>query len=404
MRIALVTHRTWPAIGGAETYVAQLAQELSAQHEVTVLAHRIDDGPSDRLTDSLRPPPPFEAFHDGAVLVKPLCIPAARRAALAPLVFQVVPVLRRHAYRSAVRRPTATFYAAVVGPLIAHALEGADIVHVFSGGLLGAASVRAARLLGAPVVATGFIHRRSWGDDPASAAVYRSADRVVAQLRTEADVFRELGVREEQIAICGSGTPGLAGGGGRALRERHAIVGPLIVFLAARRAGKGADLVLESAALLSRRIENVTVAFVGPGGALPERAAAARIIDVGPLRLEDPARAAWVDAADAVTLPSDAESFGIAVVEAWSLRKPVVVSDIPTLRELVEEAEGGLAVPRTPAAIADALERLLGDRTLHGLMAENGYRAWRERYTTTHVAAAHEALYTSLVEMYEDPT
>jgi len=397
MRIALVTHRSWPGIGGAETYVRQLARQLSGRHDIVVLAHRIDDGPAGRLTDSLRPPPTFEPFSDGNVFVKPLRVPLAARTALAPLALQVVPVLRRYAYRSAVRRPATALYARVVGPTIARSVPDAEIVHVFSGGLLGAASVRAARLHGVPVVVTGFIHRHSWGDDPASASVYRSADAVVAQLRTEAEIYGELGVDEQRIVICGSGTPGLKPGGGAELRRRREIGGSLVAFAGVRREGKGHDLLLQAAALVANDVADLCVAFIGPGAPLPERAGAARIIDAGPLRLEDPERDAWFDAADVICLPSDAESFGIVVAEAWSLRKPVVVSDIATLRELVGEPAAGLVSPRNASALALNIVRVLRDSTLARELGDRGYELWERRYNTVSVANAHEALYQRLV-------
>src|SRR5207302_8949700 len=98
LRIAFVARRYWPAVGGVESNIRHLARELAHRNEVTVLAHRIDDGPSTRLTDSLWPPPRFEPFLDGRVRVRPLRIPAAARALLLPLLSQVTPGLRRYAY------------------------------------------------------------------------------------------------------------------------------------------------------------------------------------------------------------------------------------------------------------------------------------------------------------------
>ena len=88
MRILFVARRYWPAIGGVESFLRQLARELATRHELTVIAHRIDNGPTDRLTDSLRPPPHFEPFDDGGVHVRPLRISPRDRLLLAPLVSQ----------------------------------------------------------------------------------------------------------------------------------------------------------------------------------------------------------------------------------------------------------------------------------------------------------------------------
>jgi glycosyltransferase involved in cell wall biosynthesis len=63
--------------------------------------------------------------------------------------------------------------------------------------------------------------------------------------------------------------------------------------------------------------------------------------------------------AAAVLLPSDAEGFGLPVVEALACGSPVIISDLPVLREV-----GGDAAVYCPAgdgaAWSDTVERLLG--------------------------------------------
>src|SRR3954468_23358734 len=103
MRIVFVARAYWPAIGGVEGFVRQLARALAERHEVTVLAQRADAGESNRLTDSLDPPPPFEAFSDGGVRVEQIRVPPARLALLAPLAYQAQPGLRGSA--SGANRP-----------------------------------------------------------------------------------------------------------------------------------------------------------------------------------------------------------------------------------------------------------------------------------------------------------
>lgn len=71
--------------------------------------------------------------------------------------------------------------------------------------------------------------------------------------------------------------------------------------------------------------------------------------------------------AEVFVVPSLAEGFGLAVIEAFSLGTPVVHSDAPALLEV--SAEAGLAVPREPAAqyperLAQAVSRVLADDDL----------------------------------------
>lgn len=69
----------------------------------------------------------------------------------------------------------------------------------------------------------------------------------------------------------------------------------------------------------------------------------------------------------------DSESFGVAVVEAMACGLPVVVSDAGGLPEVVGAEPCGLIVPRDdPAALAQALRRLLDDAALRQQLAHAG--------------------------------
>ncbi|MEI6019617.1 MAG: glycosyltransferase [Bacteroidota bacterium] len=59
----------------------------------------------------------------------------------------------------------------------------------------------------------------------------------------------------------------------------------------------------------------------------------------------------------------DSESFGVAAVEAMACEKPVVVSDVGGLMEVVANGEFGVIVPKKNAeAIAEAIQKLLNDK------------------------------------------
>jgi glycosyltransferase involved in cell wall biosynthesis len=65
-------------------------------------------------------------------------------------------------------------------------------------------------------------------------------------------------------------------------------------------------------------------------------------------------------AADVCCLPSHAESFGMANLEAMACGVPVVTSDLPAIREYITDGENGvLAPPGDPEALAGTLEGLL---------------------------------------------
>ena len=85
---------------------------------------------------------------------------------------------------------------------------------------------------------------------------------------------------------------------------------------------------------------------------------------------------AYYSAADIFVLPSHAESFGLAALEAMACGTPVVVSRVGGLKTFVDNAKTGYLVPwRCPEAYAQRLDMLLANPDLRRTMG----RAAREK-------------------------
>ena len=74
-------------------------------------------------------------------------------------------------------------------------------------------------------------------------------------------------------------------------------------------------------------------------------------------------------AADAFLLPSRYESFALVCIEALATGVPVVAPRIGGVEDYVVDGVNGFLVDRDEHAIATALDRLLGDPTLHSEMS-----------------------------------
>jgi glycosyltransferase involved in cell wall biosynthesis len=139
---------------------------------------------------------------------------------------------------------------------------------------------------------------------------------------------------------------------------------PIVLTAARLDVQKGLDVLLEAAA----KISEACFVLAGEGPERERLKAHAAALEVGDRfrflghREDIPALLA---AADVFVLPSLFEGSSLAVLEAMAAGKPVISSAIGGTDELIVDGESGLLVPAgDPAALADALRRLLADREL----------------------------------------
>jgi glycosyltransferase involved in cell wall biosynthesis len=127
-------------------------------------------------------------------------------------------------------------------------------------------------------------------------------------------------------------------------------------------------------------VPEAVLAVVGDGPLLDElRARAAREGVAGRVVFTGvrPDARALIGAADAVVLPSHAEGLPLVALEALAAGTPLVATDVRGVRELV--ADGAeLVPPNDAAALAEALRRVLADRSLAAGLAQKGLSVARE--------------------------
>lgn len=140
------------------------------------------------------------------------------------------------------------------------------------------------------------------------------------------------------------------------------------------------ELVDASAELHSRR-PALQVYMVGEGPDRPkiqsaiDGAGATNYIHLLPPCAPDEV-ALWMAAADVVTLPSYMEGCPNVVLEALACGRPVVASHVGGIPEIMNDSCGRLIPPRNAAALADALDSVLGKRWDANDISSQWSRSW----------------------------
>jgi len=391
MRIVFVTTHYWPSLGGVERVVKSLAHAYRAEgHGVQVVAKRFDERLLGPAAFVLRERPRVAPSSAGGVEVRQLRLPLRRRARLLPVALQAVPGLGRLAAQWLGPRAPG-LYSAAARPALEELLAGADVVHVFGTGLLAVAALEAAHGLALPVAVTPFAHPGPPASELTVRHVCRAGDAILATVEADAARYRDHGASPERVHVCGVPVPALPAAE-LAPRPRPPAQAPVVLFLGARRADKGWSELLDCAPSVWERFPDTRFAFVGPGRGLG--ATDHRVLDVG--RVGDPERAAWVRRATMLCLPSRWEAFGLVVAEAWSAGVPVVVSDTPVLRELVERSGGGVAVAPGPDTLVGAIVELLERPERARELGRLGRRYWERECTPAVVVRRHLEVYREL--------
>ncbi|HMB96389.1 MAG TPA: glycosyltransferase [Tepidisphaeraceae bacterium] len=94
-----------------------------------------------------------------------------------------------------------------------------------------------------------------------------------------------------------------------------------------------------------------------------------------------------------LVLPSDAEGFGLVLIEAMAAGVPIVATDVPGIRDVVQNEKTGLLVPvRNPQALAAAIRRIADSSSLRNRLIQNGLIDVRERFTWNQALPAYRKL------------
>jgi glycosyltransferase involved in cell wall biosynthesis len=177
---------------------------------------------------------------------------------------------------------------------------------------------------------------------------------------------------------------------------------PYVLAFASERPHKGLSILLSAYARFaaSGREERLVLVgsphqSTGPVDSQLDDRVRSRMAFTGPVADEE-LRSLYADA-QAFILPSMYEGFGLPVLEAMAVGTPVVCSDAASLPEVAGEA-AQLFHSGDERALADALVKVLEDRTLRTRLSEAGMRrarAFSWEATARATAAVYEAAMAS---------
>ena len=194
--------------------------------------------------------------------------------------------------------------------------------------------------------------------------------------------------------------PDRAAAAARGLRMKYGLLGRVILFVGLIEPRKNLERLIRAYAKLKSLHQDSCLVLAGSQGwgyeavlrAVSESGVKDRVFFPG--FIPERELPSLYNLADVFVYPSLYEGFGFPVLEAMSCGTPVVASRVSSMPEIAGDA-ALLVDPHDVDSIAQALERVLVDRTLRERMAEEGIRrsqpfTW-ERTARETLAAYEEA-------------
>jgi glycosyltransferase involved in cell wall biosynthesis len=218
-------------------------------------------------------------------------------------------------------------------------------------------------------------YERLWGRLASPRRLAAGAARVMAVSEaTRGAALERFGLEPARVAVVRPGywrPPEPPPGELEALRRRLALSGPYLLFVGALEPRKGVEQLVRAFTGARRRGLDSALVLAGDGPRRP-RLAAEGVVLAG--RVPDRELAALYAGARATVLPSLDEGFGFTPLESLAAGTPVVVSDLPALRETLGDA--ALRVPPgDEPALAEALLAIDRDPGLRRRLVEAGRAA-----------------------------
>ncbi len=373
MKIAQVAPFYEPHIGGVESHVKDIAEELVKRgHKVHVITSQYEKGLKER-----------EIIN--GVVVKRV-------------------------------KPLFTAFSTPVCPHVSGEIDGSfDIVHAHSPPPFSEFfAIRTASHLGIPSVVTYHcdleiplllgpiitkLYRTTLGHYTLTAA-----DRIVVTTRSYAATSQAVWRFHPRIV------PNMVDAirfnpenDGSAITERHGLEGKRVALYVGRVVlHKGLEYFIDSAVDTG---DDVVHVIVGDGSYMDALKARVRrkglddkVVFAG--RVDSDDLPGYYAASDVFVLPSISrlEAFGIVTLEAMSTAKPVVLSNIPGVRDVVEHGvEGILAEPMDSKDVARKINTLMDDPDLRKEMGQRGREKVLNEFRLRSVVDSLEELFEEII-------
>jgi len=251
-----------------------------------------------------------------------------------------------------------------------------------------------------------------WSREPVYPPLLSRCDAIIANTDHERQFVEERLTRQARIVVGGVGIDpeAFTKSEGESIRARYRLgKAPVVGYVGRIVPSKGVSQLIRAMRLVWQWNRDVRLILAGPRTLVGMQAdrdveltlaqlselERARVLLLGEFHERD--KASILGSFDVFAMPSTAESFGIAYLEAWMCRKPVIGANVGSTPHVIRHGVDGLLVnPHDPADIGRAIVRLLKDPAERARLGEAGHGRTVSEFTWDRVIDRIEGLYEQL--------
>jgi len=392
MKILILSRKYPPYIGGSQTQLKFLAEELAKSHDVVVAIISSGEEYLSILDKALRwagkllgrSPEIIECFASDNTLI------SAQSPRVQRLIFSLVEKIRVLIWGE-------RSHSLLLQNKITRLLKGVDIVHCFKPDPLALAAYAAAKHCDLPFAITPYIHDRNVAF-PELLALMRAANLVFFLTESDRRVLSSLEIPADRLAHMGVAPLIMSNGNGAVFRKEHDLGDhPIVLFLGRMVGYKGTQLVMDASDAVWSKFPSARFVFAGPAGTGGPNFLGrdSRVVFLGTITEGEKANA--MAACDIFCMPSRQEILPAVYLEAWLYCKPVIGGTAEGIDELMLQSGGGFISNENALSLADTIINLLDDENMRRRLGEAGQKFVNKYCVLPVVAGRVAAAYSRAV-------
>lgn len=372
-RITIITDSYYPATGGMENAILELAGGLSSQYDVQIISSLKDNSISGLFKRTVLLPI-FKEYKDpNNILVKPLVPGFLGRLLMLPIILWHLPLLKKFKAKKLFDF-LSIFYSLALSGKLRRLLADSDLILSYSTSFTVMPLIKVCKKLGIPLINAPVIHFGKWGDSPAQIKAYGKSDVLLCPTKYFQSIVKRYYKNRSSVKV--AVIPHLISKTQNQFKipEIDLIPNRFILFIGRREEHKGLKMLVSA---YKKSYSTIPLVIIGPGEKIQE---GDNIIDLG--KVPNSEKEWLLRNCRFLAVPSKDESFGIVYLEAMQHSKPSLALNIPPINELLtNNVNAILSVPGDIATLAENIRKISENDDLLLKLSENCKKEFKERFS-----------------------